>query len=581
MIVCEEISVRSGDPGLADGLLVSRELVDRQIEAVRGRPEMVLSEEAVRDRTAVYVSVGNHDEIERTLRLYRFAVLAGPAGAGVETTAIAVLGRLLPAARIRRFSIERDDAEEAAPLEEGGGYIVRARESEPSRLPAFLSAVRASRGYAVVVGTAAEQRRLVGLPAPITVEPPPAEEVYRSHLRHRSVAHHWLDWERGRGLLKDASPGDAFRLAGLVEEISAKGGGEHEVERAYRAGLPRGRSVDPEEVVRQAREWTEGPRQDVDLAYTVLSEACLDPLAGGRVREALHEWSRQSRTPRALKLATARVCQVVGQAYPAVALARLKHLATHGDAQVRREVAEAAVGLAEQDASAVFTAALRWVRSIRELPPRSAVARLDAAMRILPGLLPAFGEAGMRQVLEAVDAVVVQGDPRLRPRLLKHLQDLAEGRVLPVLVFSLEQSGDHDSPPERQAFGTGLFLSLVASARPEELPALLAKGIDPLDAVTAWALAMESPADFPDFPEALTRWLDLAEADPDLIDPLYAAAWHRAETRRLLTDLVTGWADGRPERRRVGDAILVHILLPEWRRRLLAVRLRLRRAASR
>jgi hypothetical protein len=581
MIVREATAVEGGDPGFADGLLVSRELVARQIEAVRGRPELVLSEGAVRDRTAVYVPAGNHDEIERTLRLYRFVVLAGPPGAGVGTTAVALLGRLLPAARVRRFSVERDDAEEAAPPEEGGGYIVRARESEPSRLRAFLAAVRASRGYAVVVGTAEEQRRLTGLPAPITVEPPPAEEVYRSHLRHRRVPRRWLDWARGRELLEDASPGDASRLAGLVAEISVKGGGEREVERAYRTGPRRGGRVDPEQVIRQAREWTEGPRRDADLAYTVLAEACLDPLAGGRVREALHEWSRQSRTPQALKLAVARVCQVVGQAYPAVALSRLMQLATRGDAQVRREVAEAAVGLAEQDASAVFTAALRWVRSIRELPPRSAVARLDAAMRILPALLPAFGEAGTRRVLEAVDAVVVQGDPRLRPRLLKHLQDLAEGRVLPVLVFSLEQSGDHDSPPERQAFGTGLFLSLVASARPEELPALLAKGIDPLDAVTAWALAMESPADFPDFPEALTRWLDLAEADPDLIDPLYAAAWHRAETRRLLTDLVTGWADGRPERRRVGDAILVHILLPEWRRRLLAVRLRLRRAASR
>lgn len=683
------------------GNAVGRDVVVQRLGTVRGRPDTVLSEQEILARTEAYVPVGNHDALRKTLELYRFVALAGPSGSGTETTAVALLGRLLPAARIHRFSTEQDDVEEAPHLKAGDGHIVRARDSEPSRLRSFLSAVRASRGFVVVVGTAEEHRGFAEFLAPITVEPPPAEEVYRSHLRHRHVHPRWPDWPRAGELLEGASPGDASRLAGLVAEISAEGGGEHEVEQAYlgwaehlrawfgahrepverawaiaaaalgradetlihqsalslagrlgtapegggsartpvemldelregecpvfsRRGyadsvldhvcaenllahaelldwlgdLPTAPFLDgenehahhlvrlfarlasrydaPEHVTRKAYEWAGGEAREVDLAYIALSATCLDPAIGGRVRSTLYEWSRESRTPQPLKLTVARVCQVIGQTYPPVALTRLMHLATHGDAQVRGEAAAVAGELAEQDASAVFTTALRWVRSTCELASRPAESRLDTAMRVLLGLLPAFGRTGPRQVLEAVDHVVVQGHPHLRPHLLKHARTLAEEHPLPVLSFALDQAGAFDSPPPRQTFGTDLFLSLVASARPEDLSALLTDGVDPLDAVTAWAFALESPSSFPGFAEALSRWLDLAETRPDLIDPLYAAAWHSRPTRRLLTDLVARWSSGRPERRPVREALLVHILLPEWRRRLLTARIRLR-----
>ncbi|GAA2738311.1 hypothetical protein [Actinocorallia aurantiaca] len=612
MTVIEDVAIDGEDDQDVIGETVGNDLVAQQIGIVRGRPELVLSEDEIRGRTRTYVPVGDHDAIRKTLELYRFVALAGPAGTGVETAAVAVLGQLLPAARIHRFSVEQDDTEEAVRLEAGDGYIVRARDTEPSRLRSFLSAVRASRGFAVIVGTAAEQRRFAEFPAPITVEPPPAEEVYRSHLLHRGVHPRWLDWPRGGELLKDASPGDASRLAGLVDEIGSKTG-EQEVEKAYRGcaehlpartdplawleGLPAvpvlerkaehthrvrlfarlaSRCDEPERITGKAREWADGQVHEADLAYIVLSESCLDPVVGGRVRGSLYEWSRQSRTPQTLKLTIARVCQVIGQAYPPVALTRLMHLATHGNAQVRREVVEVVRELAEHDASTVFTTALRWVRSARGLSPRDGASRLDAAIRVLLDLLPAFGEAGPHQVLEAIDLAVAEGRPGLRPHLLKHALTLAGEHPLPVLAFALDQSGAHDSPLPRQAFGTELFLSLIAAARPGDLPALLTDGIDPLDAVTAWAIALDAPADFPGFTEALSRWLDLAETHPDLIDPLYAAAWHSRKTRRLLTDLVTRRTDGRPERRRVREALLVHILLPEWRRRLLVARIRLR-----
>jgi len=646
MTVVEDIAIDGDDGRNVIGGKVGDELLVQQIRIVRGRPEMVLSEDEIRGRTKTYVPVGDHEAIRKTLELYRFVALAGPAGTGVETTAVAVLGQLLPAARIHRFSTEQDDVEEMVHLGMGDGYIVRARDAEPSQLRSFLCAVRASRGLAVIIGTAAEQRRFAGFPPPIAVEPPPAEAVYRSHLLHRRVHPRWLDWPRGGGLLKDASPGDASRLAGLVDEIGPKNG-EQEVEQAYRSRaehlhawfeackeggrlvfsrhgfadsvpdhvcaehlpaqadllawleeLPASPVLEgeseythrvvrlfarlasrydvPERITGKAREWAEGQDHEADFAYIVLSDTCLDPVVGGRVRNSLYEWSRQSRTPQTLKLTIARVCQIIGQAYLPVALTRLMHLATHGDAQVRQEVVEVAGELAEHDASTVFTTALRWVRSTRDLPPGDGASRLDAAIRVLLDLLPAFGQAGPHQVLEAVGLVAAEGHPRLRPHLLEHALTLAGEHPLPVLAFALDQSGAPDSPLPRQIFGTELFLSLIASARSEDLPALLTDGIDPLDTVTAWAIALETPVNFPDFAEALSRWLDLAETRSDLIDPLYAAAWPSRKTRRLLADLVTRRTDDRPGRRRVGEALLVRIRLPEWRRRLLVTRIRLR-----
>ena len=115
----------------------------------------------------------------------------------------------------------------------------------------------------------------------------------------------------------------------------------------------------PGQIADAAREWADVHLPD--LAFIVLSRTCLDSRVGGGVRHFLYEWSRTARTPQTLKLTIARVCEPLGQAYPSVALTRLKHLATHGNDQVVREVITAAMGLAGWGLrQEVLAAAIRW-----------------------------------------------------------------------------------------------------------------------------------------------------------------------------------------------------------------------------
>ncbi|MGH3389140.1 MAG: hypothetical protein ACRDOO_09720 [Actinomadura sp.] len=216
------------------GNTVSRDLILNQLKFVRGRPSMVLSEGEIVDRVAGYVPALNHGEIVETLRRCHAVALAGPAGDGVATTAIAALRQLRPDMPVRLFSTGEDDVEEIGTAE-ARGYLVRAGDEEESRLRSCFDAVRASGGYLLVVGTAAEQWRFADFLPAITARPPAADAVYRRRLIRCGLGStRWPDWPRAVDLLKDASPGDARRLADLVVAVSRKGGAEQEAELAYR-----------------------------------------------------------------------------------------------------------------------------------------------------------------------------------------------------------------------------------------------------------------------------------------------------------------------------------------------------------
>lgn len=113
------------------------------------------------------------------------------------------------------------------------------------------------------------------------------------------------------------------------------------------------------QITKKAYKW--GEDNLADLAFTALSRTCMHPRVGGKVRAQLYDWSRQPGTPQTLKLIIAQVCELLGETYTSVALTRLKHLATNGNARVRDEVIKTALTLADGGhRREVMAAALSW-----------------------------------------------------------------------------------------------------------------------------------------------------------------------------------------------------------------------------
>lgn len=159
---------------------------------------------------------------------------------------------------------------------------------------------------------------------------------------------------------------------------------------------------DPGDLIqRTALRWDK-EEQRADLAFIALSRTCLHPQVGGRVRRALYDWSRVASTRQTLKLTIAQVCEPLGQAYPSIALTRLKHLATHGDGVVRDEVLLTAQSLAGSGYHAeVLTAALAWCAETNDeilSSPARARRRRAGARLFLSLVLPPAGSR-MRSIL--------------------------------------------------------------------------------------------------------------------------------------------------------------------------------------
>lgn len=430
-----------------------------------------------------------HGVGERTLRRWLAAYRPdGLAGLG-PAAAIAALRQLRPGISIRRFSLAEEEPEEIG-VKGPCGYLVRADDGGLARLGHCVESVRGARGYLAVLAEHESAHGQAAVLPSMSVEPPSPLLVYQRRAALRGLTE-WQHWDEARMLLRDALPGDARRLAELVEQIGARGGDlatlGAEVAHAYRgwaeelrawfsghqqpherallvaavtlspapeeavvysaasslarrleitvnggglawcpvtslselleaeregdrivfrrhgfagsalrhamadyplartdllswlAGLPTEDAVPyplrnplaatfadlaaehgtAAHITETARKWTGAGL--ADPAFLALSRTCLHPRVGGAVRKALYDWSRAPGIPQTLKLTIARVCEPLGQAYLSVALTRLKHLATHGNRQVRGQVVSAAHALAESgDRTQVLTAALAW-----------------------------------------------------------------------------------------------------------------------------------------------------------------------------------------------------------------------------
>ncbi|GAA1779315.1 hypothetical protein [Actinomadura chokoriensis] len=225
----DDVAVTGDETQNAIGNTVSRDLI-MHYHAGRGRGAMNLAEGEIGDRVADYVPARNHGLIVDVLRRERVIMLAGPAGAGVTTTAIATSRDVHPGMPVRPSTIAEEDTEED--WSAGCAYLVRAAdEGDQKDLRSRIEVVsRKGRGLLLVVGTEAELSRFAGACRTVVVEPPPAGAVYRRRLAVVGLGDTgWPDWPRAAELLKGASPGDARRLAELVKDI----GDEQEVERAY------------------------------------------------------------------------------------------------------------------------------------------------------------------------------------------------------------------------------------------------------------------------------------------------------------------------------------------------------------
>ncbi len=542
----------------AIGNTVGHDLVLQMTSYVRSRPAMYLGAREIDERVAAYVPARNHDLVVKTLAEDRAVALAGPDGCGREITAIAAIRQLSPGIRIRRFSLEDEDA--GGILGSGDcGYLIRAGDGLAG-LARCVEAVRAAGGYLAVVGSGRETQPLSGTVRWMVVEPPHPVQVYRQRV---AALPGWPHWDEAPRLLEHALPGDARRLARLVAEVEPRGGDPYalqtQVARAYRrwhdelarwfgehtephertlliaaaalapvadetpvyaaaaalaerlaisvsgaglawhpaaglralvgaaagengvvfhrhgyahsvlrhaladyplarrellgwlAALPGDPAIDRStgqslagtfadlaaehgaagQIIEAAGRW--GKADDADLAFIVLSRACLHPRAGGRVRRALSDWSRSPGTAQTLKLTIARVCEPLGQALPLIALTRLKHLAANGNRQVMGEVVKTAVSLAASGHHAeVRRAALAWCApgSLENMAPGTRQRRRQAGTAVflelaapvtgsgLPRILtgdepadPAECVPGWRSVLDAEAAAGTRGYP--------------------------------------------------------------------------------------------------------------------------------------------------------------------------
>ena len=154
----------------AIGNTVGHDLVLQMTSYVRSRPAMYLGAREIDERVAAYVPARNHDLVVKTLAEDRAVALAGPDGCGREITAIAAIRQLSPGIRIRRFSLEDEDADEI--LTSGDcGYLIRAGDGL-ARLARCVEAVRAAGGYLAVVGSGRETQPLSSTVRWMVVEPP-------------------------------------------------------------------------------------------------------------------------------------------------------------------------------------------------------------------------------------------------------------------------------------------------------------------------------------------------------------------------------------------------------------------------
>lgn len=158
--------------------------------------------------------------------------LTGPPGSGRWTTAVAAISQA--GAAPHRIDFAPEDARRDLPVETGCGYIVDIDEETIRDNPGIGEILAGHRprlatagAFLVVTVTAGAWMRLHDRTSfkDVAIAPPSALEIFRKRLTraHLTSVPHWAWDSRITGLLEDASPEDAVRLAALVSEVLTAG----------------------------------------------------------------------------------------------------------------------------------------------------------------------------------------------------------------------------------------------------------------------------------------------------------------------------------------------------------------------
>lgn len=229
-------------------------------------------------------------------------------------------------------------------------------------------------------------------------------------------------------------------------------------------------------VTSAAESWAASPSLR-PLAVVALTEAAMSDQIGRAVRRRLYEWACSAAADEALHLAVAQVCSgQLAEAYPQIALTRLRHLAVRSRERVKAAAIEGIATLASRPRlrNDVLLEVSTWVRG--EEPRRSsghrAFARLaelrdqdgrlvivpepgDRTVEILAELWRAVlrssehGEAARRLGADWLDAAQRgQADPETVIEILAGTvttsRDLATLTSIVVERFSMNRPGDSD-----------------------------------------------------------------------------------------------------------------------------------------
>ncbi|MFC0042451.1 hypothetical protein [Actinomadura rayongensis] len=325
-------------------------------------------------------------------------------------------------------------------------------------------------------------------------------------------------------------------------------------------------------------------RGEAELAFVLLSRTCLHPHVGGRVRRALYDWSRTPSLSPQLKETVARTCAVLGEALPSVALTRLKHLATFGDASIRRIAVEVAADLAEREPVLVLHAALDWCGGDGRRRAAGVDLFLALALRTdgygAPALITSE-HTDLTRVAVVWGIALEQPSPAFFAAVALWLDAAVRWPQLGAAVVGTLLSAATAGRP-----GDALFLLLAERVGPRGAPIVLEHATPGLLAdLWAVALARWIEESGTTFPIVAGVWFGAAARRPEvravLVDILAGATRNRVIAADALVELVTSWAGAERSRRDVREEFLLRLLEPPWRRLVLKVWIRVRSVLER
>ncbi|MER7015465.1 hypothetical protein ABT324_28870 [Saccharopolyspora sp. NPDC000359] len=242
------------------------------------------------------------------------------------------------------------------------------------------------------------------------------QHVWREHDALRKTMLEWIGDLPSQ--IRDLSQEELERVADRAAELATQGG--------------------PSIAISLADSWAEAKGERFDayrrsIAVRLLTTTATDLSLGKPIRQKLWEWSRESNADR--QLLTAEVCAGIGQAFPRIALTRLKHLANAESALVRDAVQSAVEQIgAELGASTFLRHLADWFTDAspaRLLLMAESVARVldgrtlevdeEAAATFWQQALEAMPPDNLRPVVESWLRTAAQAEPDRRAGLVEPL----------------------------------------------------------------------------------------------------------------------------------------------------------------